>query len=135
MNYCLGNLLNPHSSSASRTRRVRATPVLQSDPRCASRLQPVSIPCSHAWQCCAHSRMHLCTESSLSGLRALYHVCQVLLHSLSRTSRLFGGRGLTHRRNSTTLSVVNHASVVSGAPMNVRPLTSSRSSHAPRPAH
>jgi hypothetical protein len=33
------------------------------------------------------------------------------------------------------LSVVNHASVVSGAPMNVRLLAGSQSSHAPRLAH
>jgi hypothetical protein len=33
------------------------------------------------------------------------------------------------------LSVVNHASVVSGAPMNVRLLAGSQSSHAPHPAH
>ena len=32
------------------------------------------------------------------------------------------------------LSVVNHASVVSGAPMNVRLLAGSQSSHAPHPA-
>lgn len=34
-----------------------------------------------------------------------------------------------------TLSVVNHASVVSEAPMNVRLLAGSQSSHAPRLAH
>ena len=34
-----------------------------------------------------------------------------------------------------TLSVVNHASVVSGAPINVRLLAGSQSIHAPRLAH
>jgi hypothetical protein len=33
------------------------------------------------------------------------------------------------------LSVVNHASVVSGAPANVRLLAGSQSIHAPHPAH